>query len=270
MLENRSIPESLPSVSVIVPTIGRPELLRALESARTQITKASLEIVVVHDGAVGEELPDQASDVADRIIRTTGRVGGSRARNIGIESADGDVVALLDDDDEWLPNKIEAQLTLLGKSTDPLLTVVSGRQVFVNPRTDQASRPSPFRLIGADESIENYLFRRRPPSGGRPTMTTPTLLVPRTLARSVPWDESLKRHQDWDWLVRLGRYPGVRFMQVPEPVVRVFLGSALSISAGTDWQESLRWADRQLRQVPDVYADFLAAQSLRYALGARC
>jgi hypothetical protein len=100
-------------------------------------------------------------------------------------------------------------------------------------------------------------------------MTTPTLLLPRELAATTPWDESLARHEDWDWLVRLGRSPGTTFVQTPEPVVRIHLGSALSISATSNWRASLNWANQALRGDPAVYADFVVAQPLRYALAAR-
>lgn len=258
-----------PAVSVVVPTIGRPDLVRALRSVREQQFLGTIELIVVHDGPPGVELPDGAEALADRVIRTTGRVGGSRARNIGISSAKSDLVALLDDDDEWLPDKMETQLAAMRSSREPNRTVVSGRVYFVNPGSGAESRPSPDRLIGPDESIEHYLFRRRPPSGGRPTMTTPTLLLPREMAVQTPWDESLRRHQDWDWLVRLGRQPGTTFVQTADPVARIHLGSALSISASTDWEASLRWADRMLRDDPSIYVDFVVAQPLRYALAAR-
>ena len=122
-----------PSVSVVVPTIGRPELVRALRSVRAQRTAARVELIVVHDGRPGTELPTEVAGLADQVLRTAGRVGGSRARNLGIAAATGDVVALLDDDDEWLPNKLEAQLALLRDASDPARTVVAGRQLYRQP-----------------------------------------------------------------------------------------------------------------------------------------
>jgi len=189
-----------PSISVVVPTVGRPELLRALRSVRAQRTPSPIEVIVVYDGEPGAELPSGAASLTDHVIYTEGRVGGARARNLGIAAASGDVVALLDDDDEWLPHKCEAQLALLQRSPDPKRTVVAGRQLTVSPR-GAVSKPGPDRLIVDGESVENYLFRRRPPSGGRPSMYTSALLCPRELATEIPWDESLVRHQDWDWLV---------------------------------------------------------------------
>lgn len=256
-------------MSVVVPTVGRPELARALRSVRAQRTTVPVELIVVNDGGPGTELPGDVLDLADTVLRTSGRRGAPHARNMGIAAAAGEVVALLDDDDEWLPDKLDTQLALWRDAAEPALSIVSGRQLFVDARTGAESRPGPDQLIGNDESVEHYLFRRRPPSGGRPTMTTPTLLLARDLAVAVPWDEELTRHQDWDWLVRLGRKSGTTFIQAPDPVVRIHLGSAASISATTDWSASLKWANRVLRRDPKIYADFVAAQPLRYALAAR-
>lgn len=254
---------------MVVPTIGRPELVRALRSVRAQISVGVVEIIVVNDATPGVELSAEVADLADHVLRTPGRVGGSRARNLGIRAATGRYVALLDDDDEWLPRKLSLQVELLQSLPDPARAVVAGRQVYVNPHTGEISDPGPRRLIARGESVEHYLFRRRPPSLARPSMYTSSLLCSRELAVRNPWDESLPRHQDWDWLVRLGRLPGTSFAQTEEPIVRIQLGSALSISAGTDWRASLAWAERVLRRDPAVYVDFLAGQSLRYALTAR-
>jgi glycosyltransferase involved in cell wall biosynthesis len=257
-----------PSVSVVVPTIGRSELLRALRSVRAQRNTARVELIVVHDGSPGTELPSEVAGLADLVLRTSGRVGPARARNLGIAEATGDLVALLDDDDEWLPGKLEAQFAVLRGVADPARTVVGSRLFYVNSRTGAVSRPSPNRLIVQGESVEQYLFRRRPPSGGRPSMYTSTLLCPREMAAATPWDDSLALHEDWDWLVRLGRKPGTSFVQAPEPVVRLQRGSQQSLSAAGGWLSSLDWANRALRSDPAVYADFVAGQPLRYALGA--
>lgn len=272
-MKHEAIPNSrqgaYPKVSVVIPTIGRPELIRALRSVRAQSSVGTVEIIVVNDAAPGGELDGEVVGLADHVLRTSGKVGGSRARNLGIRAATGTYVALLDDDDEWLPRKLSLQVALLQSLPDPARAVVAGRQLYVNPRTGEVSDPGPRKLITPGERIEHYLFRRRPPSLARPSMYTSSLLCSRQLAVRIPWDESLARHQDWDWLIRLGRIPGSSFAQTAEPIVRIQLGSALSISAGTDWRSSLAWADRVLRRDPAVYVDFLAGQALRYALTAR-
>lgn len=255
-------------VSVVIPTVGRPELARAISSARAQDLDVRVEIIVVFDGTDHDQLDASAIAMADVVIRTRGREGGSRARNLGIEAASGQYVALLDDDDEWLPQKLRHQLTILDADPAPHQTLVAGRHIHVDARTGVASAPGPSRLISDEQAVEDYLFRRRKPSGDRASMYTSTLLVARELALAVPWDTTLKRHQDWDWVIRLQTQTGAKVIQSPEPLVKIQTGSAQSISASSNWKSSLEWAERSL---PDraVRVDFLAAQTLRYALQAR-
>jgi glycosyltransferase involved in cell wall biosynthesis len=257
-------------VSVVVPTVGRAELARAVRSARTQFGGFDLEIVVSVDGPEGSlELPRPALRDVDTVVWTGGDRGGSAARNLGVAAATRPWVAFLDDDDEWLPTKLMEQFRLVPDDTSTRV-LLSSRHVHVDPRTGAESAPVPGRLKRTDETIPRYLFRRRRPSAGRASMYTSTLVCSRDLVDEVPWDESLRRHQDWDWLLRVSRLPAVTVRQAPAALVRIQTGSTGSISAGSDWQSSLTWARGVVRPFGrQTYADFLAAQTLRYAVGAR-
>jgi glycosyltransferase involved in cell wall biosynthesis len=110
-------------VSAVIPTRGRPDMvLRAARSALSQ-TLREMEVVVVLDGkdsateSVLEKLAK--TDVRFRFIVLGASVGGSDARNRGVECARGQWVAFLDDDDEWLPGKLEAQYELVKASKQP-------------------------------------------------------------------------------------------------------------------------------------------------------
>src|ERR1700678_4760251 len=111
-------------VSAVIPTRGRPELLcRAVRSALAQ-TLRQIEVVVVIDGE------DPATSIAlDELAQQDGRlrvlalgasVGGSAARNRGVDAASGEWIAFLDDDDEWLPGKLQAQFDAMKASTAPV------------------------------------------------------------------------------------------------------------------------------------------------------
>lgn len=260
-----------PAVSVVIPTTGRPELLRAISSALVQTLEAELEIVVVADLSTDAlERPSSLRDT-DIFTFTGGRLGGGAARNHGVRASRGQWIAFLDDDDEWLPNKLSVQLgaaqQLLARGVEPL---VASRHVQVDARSGRTSGVIPKSPYTGDRTVAEYLFRNRRPGGGRSSVYTSTLLLRREIAIEHGWDETLRRHQDWDWVIRLTTAAGVRLVQVPDALVRVHTGSAASVSAGSNWEDSLAWADRVLLgQAPGVYEDFLAAQTLRYALSAR-
>jgi hypothetical protein len=252
------------SVSVVIPTMLRSELPRAIASVRAQATSAALEIVVVVDDEPGSH----SIRGVDRVLYTGGAKKAAAARNLGVRASTGDYVAFLDDDDIWFPDKTEAQLRLF--SDNPHLQVASSR-VRQFASIEQLSSPLPGRLISGAERVEEYLFRRRPVSARRPSLFTSTLMAKREAALSVRWRPDLPRHQDWDWLCAVQDVFGVGvFRHHPRPLVGIQVGSGNSISASSDWASSLSWAKGQAaRWDPAVRADFLAAQTLRYAHQAR-
>ncbi len=254
-----------PAVSVVIPTTGRAELPRALESVRSQTFAGSIEAIVVVDSH--EPLPSRVTELADVILYTSGGQGAPAARNLGVKSARGDWLAFLDDDDVWEAQKIQTQVAILGEQET---TIVGSRHRHVASDGGSVSGPLPRQVIHPDERIEDYLFRRRIPAAGRASMYTSTLICSTTLARRVPWDETLRRHQDWDWLIRANREAHAIFIQVPEPLAVIQVGTEGSISASDRWEESLAWGATVLAASdPHTLTDFVTAQSLRYAVSAR-
>jgi glycosyltransferase involved in cell wall biosynthesis len=109
-----------PIVSVIIPTYNRYSMLvEALDSVRKQ-SYPHIECIVVDDGST-DDTP-QLSNLQDlRYIRIehTGMPGG--VRNIGSQQASGSLLAFLDSDDLWMPDKIEKQVRFLSNHPDILI-----------------------------------------------------------------------------------------------------------------------------------------------------
>lgn len=256
---------------MVMATAARRDISEAILSAASQTHR--VELVLVIDGPSETAVRSDVLALCDQVHCTGGGAGAARARNIGVELAQGDFVAYLDDDDVWLPHKIESQLTAALQSDAPARTIVSCQATQRANGSVQLSPPVPavvFRGMLTTESLSNYLFHRRSPSVTRNAIFLPTLLVPRAMAREIPWNPDLKRHQDWDWLLRVAQRSEFDLVQLPEALAIVTVGSPGSISAGTDWESSLRWLrDRRRLFTHEAYADFVCGQGLRIALHSR-
>ena len=271
-VEPRSRLDGSIKVSVVIPTTLRSSLAQAVESVLKQDYPRSLvEVVVVVDLPRESCERPPAIPGVDRWLFTGGGARGGGARNIGVNAATGDVVAFLDDDDEWLPSKLDRQVKALRQAPERETTVVSCQYFQTGgavPGPGESALPS--RLIRPFEPVADYLFLGRRPSADRPAIPTSTLMTTRALALSVPWAERLKRHQDWDWLCQLQAKRNAQFFQVPHGLMQYTVGSTGSLSASSDWQSSLEWArSHKSSWKTKTYADFLAAQPLRYAMQMR-
>lgn len=118
-------------VSVIVPTFnGERYVLEALDTVFAQ-THSEIEIIVVDDGSTDHtrELVERIDDPRLRLIeRANG--GVAAARNSGIRSARGALVAFLDQDDGWFPTKLARQVPYFD---DPRVAVVGSLMSYVGP-----------------------------------------------------------------------------------------------------------------------------------------
>ncbi|MFV2055372.1 MAG: glycosyltransferase family 2 protein [Thiohalomonadales bacterium] len=101
------------TVSVIIPTYNRADLLpRAIDSVLAQTLPAS-QVIVINDGSNDDTANIMRTKYQSiEHIRTT-QNGVSAARNRGIAQAQGEWIALLDSDDEWSPQKLQRQIEAL-------------------------------------------------------------------------------------------------------------------------------------------------------------
>lgn len=255
-------------VTVVIPTTGRATAERSLASARAQVD-VPVEVIVVWDGKTPLAEDSVLHRLADRVISTGGQ-GGGHARNQGVLHGSGNYVAFLDDDDVWLPDKLRSQLDALDSVENPLRTLASHRvELRWEDDKTKAGLVTPASTIPMKATVSDYLFRGRGIERTRNALFTSTFLLDRATAMEIPWDPSLARHQDWDWVIRLQKH-GVDILQLEDVLSHQMVGSTDSVSARDDWQASLSW----FRHAGHSWhartrADFLVGQALRFALQAR-
>jgi glycosyltransferase involved in cell wall biosynthesis len=241
-------------VSVVIPTCNRPELAaRAARSALGQ-THRDLEVIVVVDGP-DEDTVTALKEVGDdrlRVLVLPERGKAPNARNQGVNAAEGRFVALLDDDDEWMPTKIETQLALAATATRAS-PVVATRMINRTPRADSVM---PRRLPEPREPLSEYLTVRRGLFYGDGFIQTSTIMAPTELLRRVPFTVGLRRQQELDWTLRALQHDDVELLYAPEALVLWHQDENRDrISLHNPWQEQLAWlrASRDLF-TPRAYA----------------
>lgn len=132
----------MPAVSVIVPTYNRCKLLhQAIQSVLDQ-TFADFELIVINDGSTDETESMVQSMPDKRIVYLyQDNRGRSMARNLGLRQAKGEYLCFLDDDDLYLPHKLEVQLGGLLKCTDVDLVASGARITDLQGNILKTARP---------------------------------------------------------------------------------------------------------------------------------
>lgn len=249
-----------PTVSVVIPTLERPELFRALESVRAQTLPCTQVLIVVDKSEVSRETQDFLKE-NETAIATGGGRGGAVARNVGLGHATGKYVAFLDDDDWWEPEKIKLQVEEC-RSTDAKVSWTATRF-----HSGTKTRILPLRPYTANEFVGDYLVKRPGLRHGDGYIQSSSLLVDRGLASQVRWDDALKKHQDWDFVIRLIGARDVRFAYLPSPLVNVQQASANSISVTRKWPASAQFLSKHdARFSRKAKADFILTQIARASL----
>ncbi len=245
-----------PRFSIVIPTYNRSaSVLDTLQSCFDQ-TFSDFEVVVVDDGS-SDDTRDVLADIEDPRLRVIHQenAGPAAARNNGMRVANGQYIAFLDSDDRWYPSFLEVANTCLEEDGEVLLY----GQIIVDRGVDRYW-VKPARALGAEESIFDYLYV----DGS--FIQTSTMVMPRTLATRVQWDESVTFGDNDQFAIDCWR-TGIPFRMLPQPLTLyadVISDEALSqlpINAGKSekYTNFFRWMDTQKNAMsPVAWAGFRA------------
>lgn len=185
-----------PRIGVVIPTRQRPDLLaRALRSVWAQDYAGPVDVLVVVDGPedLPADLPQPPSPHSLTVERNGGRPGLAGARNFGLSRTTADLLATIDDDDEWRPARLSAQVALL--ADDPALVAAGGSTAIVQEGT-RVTRTTPAPRVGHADLLADRVAPLHPS----------TFLLDTAAVRAIGgWDEHIPGGyaEDYDFLLRL-------------------------------------------------------------------
>jgi len=255
-------------VSAVIPTRNRPKLVSRATSSALNQTWGNLEVIVVVDGPDEEtsQVLGQIDDPRLRVITLEKSVGAHEARNIGVGEARGSWVAFLDDDDEWLPTKLQCQLEA-GRASRWTHPLVSCGLIEKAPSGDIEW---PRRQPRNSESVAEYLFLRKNSETSEIRLQTSTLMTTKKLLTRVPWRKV--PNDEWDLLVRASVLEGVGLAFVPKPlsIWHSDAGAERLSLQGVTWRDDAKWFHSVRTLVgPRPYASFLLSNLSIWARGER-
>lgn len=191
-------------VSVIIPTYGGCEyLFRAINSVKSQTYK-NIEIIVVDDNGVGtphqieteQAMAMYNNDDKVKYICHEHNRNGSAARNTGVRNSTGDYIALLDDDDEYFPTKIEKLIDELSQLDDDYALVFGNAVGYYGDKLIYENKAHT-----TDNMLYDILMHRV-------SIGTSAFLIRKDAYWKVGgFDERFRRLQDWEFFTKIiGNY----------------------------------------------------------------
>ena len=185
------------SISVIIPVHNRRELIgRALDSVLAQ-TVLPEEIIVIDDGSTDDTSTFLQKTYPDITVLTRENNGVSAARNLGIQHASGEWIALLDSDDEWLPEKLARQLQAISNS--PECKLIHTNEIWIRNgiRVNQMKK---------HQKHGGYIFKHCLPLCA---ISPSSVLIHRSIFTDIGlFDDTLPVCEDYDmWLRICARHP---------------------------------------------------------------
>lgn len=207
-IEGNGETDPRPLVTVVITTYNRPSYLTtAVRSVRDQ-TYDPIELIVVDDHSdtpASRSLADVPFDRFANVecIRHDENRGANAARNTGIEAASGEYIAFLDDDDSWLPTKVERQVDTFQRHGDIGVTYTG--LILRNGQDAEIAVPPTV------EDMTKALLCRNVVG------TLSTVMVRADLAREVTFDEEFPSWADLEWYISLST--SATFQPIPDPLV---------------------------------------------------
>lgn len=195
-------------VSIVIPTYDRPKfLLRAINSVIAQ-TEKDWELLIVDDNGINTTAQIETERVISqllvdsriRYLKHEKNKGGCAARNTGIKNSSGELLAFLDDDDEWGNNFLENFLKKIGEINQ---NNSSGFAIYcnnINEINGRATKPITHKITYYEGDVHEHLLR-----GWCPSSTSLFIVAKQCFDSVGMFDENLNSFQDYDMWLRISK-----------------------------------------------------------------
>ncbi len=223
-------------ISVIIPYYNNSNTISAtLDSLIKQLVPVQ-EVIIIDDSSkdsveLQKIVSSYTSKLPIQLLRNDDNKNGAYSRNRGIKASNGDIVAFLDADDEWHPNKTEV---IAQKVTEYGLEHLFFSKVKISVNGSiVGARPTHFN---PNVHISEYLFLE---DG---FIQTSSIFCSSSIAKKVLFQEHFKRHQDYDFVLRAA-HRGVSFQFISEELVTYKSETKVNLSKGEAYLYSKWWAN---------------------------
>ncbi len=200
-----------PLVSVIIPTYNRANLIgRAIQSVLDQ-TYQNIEIIVVDDASNDntEEIVTKSHSKDIVYLRHDCTKGGGAARNTGIIASSGQYIAFLDDDDEWLNDKLKKQVETIKTLSSEWGGIYCGFYRITDKKTKKVE-------VFKKGNLKTELLKEKLDIGSSSTL----LFIKKIILEIGLFDETFERNQDYELLIRFFRK--YKLFSLKEPLVKIY------------------------------------------------
>ena len=259
-------------VSIIIPTYNRADKLkRAVDSALAQ-DYSNFEVIVVDDNNPGTEgrlttsvtMEEYIGNPKVQYIQHPCNKNGSAARNTGYRASKGEYLAFLDDDDEYLPNKIREQVNCL-ENRDSSWGACYCRYIRKTNSGKLVSRSNETKegYVSFDELCRNFWH-----GGGTGPM------IRRSVYEEVGgFDETFQRNQDYEFMLKITKRYKLAFVDAVCYIIYVHDHKNLKVTYDQILNNYLKTFEKEINALSDdkrrEFDKIIDLQSFRYYLGIR-
>ena len=218
----------MPKVSVIIPTYNRAELLRSAISSVIGQTFKDWEMIIVNDHSTDHtrNVVEGFADNRIKYLQNKGKNGPSIARNLGIYAASGEYIAFLDDDDEWLPTKLDKQIGILANCTGKVCGIYSKPQL-IDRITGKILREDSGAHTLKGNLLSQLIIKN-------PIHTCTMVIRKKCLDQIGFFDETMRYMEDRDLWIRLGMH--WEFEYIDEYLTKAYYHGNEHLSRDTEGQ----------------------------------